>query len=104
MKEYIVRINDDGSIVGIEELDEDPCGQCRDVDELEAVMVAMIKTLNERLTLVEQKIKELEGKPPAADCPNDTCLTINCTGSFDADKFREEMASSIQNMFARFNH
>ncbi|MCK9571368.1 hypothetical protein M0R72_20635 [Candidatus Pacearchaeota archaeon] len=99
MKEYILRFDElTGAIVGLEEIDEDPIG------ELEAVVVAMIKSLNERLTLAEKRIKELEGKPQATNCQNDTCLTINCSGSFDTDKFREEMASSIQNMFARFNH
>jgi len=99
MKEYIVRIQ--GEMMDIEPLEGETCS---DVEELEAIMVAMVKTLNERLTLAEKRIKELEGKPQATDCQNDTCLTINCSGSFDTDKFLEEMASSIQNMFARFNH
>ena len=73
MKEYIVRIQ--GEMMDVEPLEDETCS---DVEELEAIMVAMVKTLNERLTHAEKKIKELEGKPQAA--------------------------SSIQNMFARFNH
>ncbi len=58
MKEYILRFDElTGAIVGLEEIDEDPIG------ELEAIMVAMVKTLNERLTHAEKKIKELEARP-----------------------------------------
>jgi len=58
MKEYIVRIQ--GEMMDIEPLEDETCS---DVEELEAIMVAMVKTLNERLTQAEKKIKELEARP-----------------------------------------
>jgi hypothetical protein len=67
MKEYILRFDElTGAIVGLEEIDEDPIG------ELEAVVVAMVKSLNERLMQAEQKLQEayrrieqLEARPIA---------------------------------------
>jgi len=51
------------ALAALEEFFDEPCEQCHDVEELEAIMVAMVKTLNERLTLAEKKIKELEARP-----------------------------------------
>jgi len=53
------------ALAALEEFFDEPCEQCHDVEELEAIMVAMVKTLNERLTLAEKKIKELEARPIA---------------------------------------
>jgi hypothetical protein len=58
MKEYIVRIQ--GGMMDVEPLEGETCS---DVEELEAIMVAMIKSLNERLMQAERKIKELEARP-----------------------------------------
>jgi len=57
MKEYIVRIQ--GEMMDIEPLEGETCS---DVEELEAIMVAMVKSLNERLMQAERKIKELEAR------------------------------------------
>jgi len=48
-----------------DEEEEDPCGcggpdQCGDVEELEAIMVAMIKSLKERIDAQDKRIAELE--------------------------------------------
>lgn len=55
MKEYILRIQG-------EQADIEPIDSC-DCKQLEAVTVAMIKSLNERLVRAEKKIKDLEARP-----------------------------------------
>ena len=62
MKEYLLRI--DGEMADIEPLSGESCqDRCYEVEELEAVMVAMIKTLREEIQGLKGRITELEGRP-----------------------------------------
>lgn len=61
MKEYLLRI--DGEMADIEPLSGESCqDRCYEVEELEAVMVAMIKTLREEIQGLKGRITELESR------------------------------------------
>ena len=75
MKEYLLRI--DGEMADIEPLSGESCqDRCYEVEELEAVMVAMIKTRREEIQGLKGRITELEGNstapnyiPPSDETP-----------------------------------
>lgn len=84
MKEYLLRIQ--GEMVDIEPVGE--CDKCSEVEELEAVMVAMIKSLRQRIDDLEGRIKEQEARPygyipityPSSGTDYPRRWTITCRG------------------------
>ena len=74
MTDYLIRTGKDGMVTDLMELGEDEPAECDGdcaccpidcdkCDQLEAVTLEMIKSLNERLARVEKKIADLEARP-----------------------------------------
>lgn len=75
MKEYLIRVGDDGMVTDLQEVSDlkqfndaeemfaELDGPCDDCQQLEAVLVSMIKSLNERLAAAEKRIRDLEARP-----------------------------------------
>lgn len=79
MREYLIRVGDDGMVTDLQEvsdlkqfdsaeemfaeLEADGLAPCDGCQQLEAVLVSMIKSLNERLAAAEKRIRDLEARP-----------------------------------------
>lgn len=60
MTDYLIRTGKDGMVTDLMELGEDEPAECDGdkCDQLEAATVAMIKSLNERLTQAENRLEK----------------------------------------------
>ena len=74
MTDYLIRTGKDGMVTDLMELGEDEPAECDGdcdccpidcdkCDQLEAVTLEMIKSLNERLSRAEKRIADLEARP-----------------------------------------
>ena len=64
MKEYLVRIDDNGVITEFTEMGEDDdCDRCYDCEQLEAAMLAIISSLREEIGMLKMRVSELEKRP-----------------------------------------
>lgn len=76
--------------------------KCDDLNQLEAIMVAMVRSLREKLDAQDKRIAELEKKTSFYALPEDTCLTINCTGAFDTDEVMKHISNKMHSIIGKY--
>ena len=101
MKEFLIRVGDDGMVTDLLELDEGNesylSDKCYDCEQLEAAMLAIISGLREEIGMLKMRVSELEKRPMLEAEPlfPPWVVTCNTTSQIDPDMLSKTITNSI---------